>query len=85
MLAANADFQSSIGSPAVLNGNPHEASDAGRIERLERVAIKYVRVVVVLQELALGILAAKAVRGLRKVVGAKAEERRARAHKIAQP
>ena len=76
MLAAYSDLEARIGAAPVPDGQPDEPAHPGLVERLERVAPQQALFQVPRKELALRILAAKAVRRLREVVGAKAKERR---------
>ena len=83
VLAADPYLKRAVRGAPVFHGYADEAADAPRVERLEGISLEYVLVIVLLQELALGVLSAKAVRGLRKVVRAKAKERRAGAGQLA--
>ena len=83
MLAAYADLKVGVGAAPVLDGDADEPAHSRLVERLERVALEQALFLVLREELSLGILAAKAVRRLRKVVGAKAEERRVRGNQLA--
>ena len=83
MLAAYADLQAGVGAAPVPDGDADEPAHPRLVERLERVAPEQALFLVLWEELSLGVLAAKAVRRLREVVGAKAEERRVRADELA--
>src|SRR5581483_7263770 len=74
VLAADTELELAPRRAAALDGDPHQAADAVLVEDLERVPLEDAVVQVAREELALGVVARDAERGLREVVGAEREE-----------
>ena len=76
MLAADTDGEVRVNLACCLGRHPHQSSHPTRIQRVERVAREYLRLDVVVQELALRVVPAERERHLRQVVRAEREELR---------
>src|SRR5438270_9878435 len=76
VLAADADLEITPRLAAFLDRDLHQAPDSDGIQRLEWVHRQDLLLDVLQQELAFGIVAREAERGLRQVVGAERKELR---------
>ena len=74
VLTAHAELQPRLGRPATLGADPHEFTDAGLVDGVERIGLQQALLEVLRHHPALDVVTAESERQLREVVGAEAEE-----------